>query len=44
MSITFHLETDGQTKLLTKKANVLFKHILTINKITRTTGSLKQKL
>jgi hypothetical protein len=44
MSIVFYLKTDGQTKIVNQKTKLFFKRILTINKITRITSSLKQKL
>jgi hypothetical protein len=44
MLTAFYLKTDGQTEIVNQKPNVLFKHMLTINKLTKTTGFLKQKL
>jgi hypothetical protein len=43
MFIAFYLKQMARLKSLTKKLNVLFKYI-TINKITKTTDFLKQKL
>jgi hypothetical protein len=44
MSTVFHLKKTVRPKSLTKKPNVLFEYMLTISKITKTIGSLKQKL
>jgi hypothetical protein len=44
MFIAFYPKQTARSKSLTKKPNVLFKRMLTINKITKIISFLKQKL